>query len=90
MKTATPRAASGEVVRHATETALRQGYELVIERAPESAPYTHSAAARRLSPDNDRLHFLTYADSEAAAATLGLKVLLSVLRGDDFWPEAVD
>ena len=76
-----------QAVRRATDTARQQGYVLTVERAPSLAPYTHTATARRLSPNNERLRFLTHASSEAAAAAIGLKILLSVLRGDDFWPE---
>jgi hypothetical protein len=90
MNTSAQSANSREAIRRATETARAQGYALVVERAPYPAPYTHTAAARRLSPDNDHVHFLTHANSEDAAATLGLKILLSVLRGDDFWPEPAE
>src|SRR5438477_8593177 len=77
-----------EAVRRATGRARREGYALVIERAPDSAPYTHFATARRLGPENAPLRFLTHANSAPAAATAGVKILLSVLRGDDLWPES--
>src|SRR5690242_4613798 len=87
MKLRRPEVSAREAVRHATGRARREGYALVIERAPDCAPYTHSAAVRRLGPKNAPLRFLTHANSASAAATAGLKILLSVLRGDDLWPE---
>jgi hypothetical protein len=79
-----------QAVTRATETARRQGYVLTIARAPSLGSDTHTATARRLGSADEHPRFLTHANSEAAAATIGLKILLSVLRGDDFWPDPVE
>jgi hypothetical protein len=87
MEAAARAAARSDRVRRAEATARRHGYALTVQPAPAGALYTHTAVARSLRAGKSEPHLLTYATSEADAASLGLTILLSVLRGDDLWPE---
>jgi hypothetical protein len=77
-----------ESVRRADAGARRFGYTIEVEAAPEAPPYAYRATARKLAAPGGEPRFLAVGSSAPEAARAGLKVLLSVLRGDDFWPEA--
>jgi hypothetical protein len=76
-----------ESVRGADAGARRFGYTIEVEASPEAPSHAYRSIARKLAAPGGEPRFLAAGSSAPEAARAGLKVLLSVLRGDDFWPE---